>query len=122
MQVDKRPYPTSIKLLVTIVNRGVGDKVIQRFSDLHSHFNMILLGHGTARSDIMDLLGLTETGRDVILSVMREENVARALRLLRDEFHLEEPGCGIAFTIPINSVGGVRTLRLIASQFSEEEK
>lgn len=122
MQLDKRPYPASIKLLVTIVNRGMGDKIIQRLASDHNHFNLILLGHGTAKPDIMDYLGLTETSRDVVLSVVREEQVHRALDLLRGEFHLEQPGHGIAFTIPINSVGGIRTLRLIASQFSEEEQ
>lgn len=109
--------PKRLKLLVLILKRGEGEHAIRMLSQEHNYFNLLSLGEGTATTAIMDYLGLTDKRRDVVFSVLREERLSETMEEVRTTFHLDKPGHGIAFTIPINSVGGLRTLRIIASQF-----
>lgn len=113
--------PKRLRLLVLILERGAGEKAIQLLSKNRNHFNLSLHGEGTANTAVMDLLGLTDKRRDVVLSVLREEWLEEAMEDVRQSLHLDRPGNGIAFTIPINSVAGMRTLRIIASHFQQED-
>ena len=56
-----------VKLLISIVERGQGKEVIGFYSryGVTSHFQTV--GRGTASSDILDILGVGSTERDVIL-------------------------------------------------------
>lgn len=55
-------------MLVTIVDRGLGEKVVG-FNQAHDvKVNMTCLGRGTASSRILDLLGVGSTEKDVVLS------------------------------------------------------
>lgn len=120
MQIQE--MPKRLKLMVLIVNRGIGDQAIRLLSENHNFFNLLLLGEGTANAALRDLLGLADKRRDVVFSVMRDEWLPEAMADLRRAFHMDQPGNGICFTIPINSVGGLRTLRIIASHFEQEQE
>ena len=50
-----------IRLLVTIVEHGKGERITNLANARHVHFNFILHGRGTASSDILDMLGLGST-------------------------------------------------------------
>lgn len=106
-----------VKLLVTIVNRGKGGSVVELLKREYVMYNLSLMGRGTAKSHILDYLGLGETEKDIILSVVLEERLGRVLDVLGEELKLDTPGKGIAFTIPISSVGGPMTLQFISGMF-----
>ena len=111
-----------VKMLTTIVNRGMGETVTDLFRSVGILYHMILLGRGTANSDLLSYLGLDETEKDVVLSVVRAGQVEEALTLLREELEFDKPGHGIAFTIPIGSVGGARAYEFISGQWVREEE
>lgn len=103
-----------IKLLIAIVDRGVGDEVVEILRESGVTFNMISPGYGAAGSNIMDYLGLTDSEKDLILSVVSEDKVESVMRKILYKFDLDEPGNGIAFTIPISGVSGPLALRYIS--------
>ncbi len=122
MEGRQNDKPRPIKLLFTIVDRGKGKTVIETLNAVCESFHLSFMGHGTAGSDILDYLGLGETEKDLVLSVVREECMAETLAAVQREFKLDVPGNGIAFTIRITSVGGPATLQLISgTQGSLEE-
>ena len=102
-----------IKLLITIVDRGKGQGVVDLVKKEGVLFHTILLGRGTARKAILNYLGLGETEKDIVLNTLPEEGGRRALRRLIMAMQLDGPGRGIAFTVPIGSVGGVQTLKYL---------
>ena len=110
-----------IKLLITITNRGNGEQVEELLSTLGITYQTICLAHGTAHSEIIDYLGLGETEKDVVLSTVEESKVQSALNLLSQKLHFEKQGHGIAFTIPINSVGGPITLKILTGLLGKEQ-
>ncbi len=108
-----------IKILVTIVDRGQGQRVTEICTREGSDFHLSFMGRGTANSEIMDILGLGESKRDIVLSVAAEERLPAIMDRLRKELELDQPGGGIAFTIPISSVGGPMTLQFISGAADE---
>lgn len=98
-------------LMITIVNRGYGDKIIDTFSKEGVTFNLLSLGKGTASSTILDYLGIGETLKEVLFSTMPMEHSKRVMTKIIDITNLAKPGEGICFTIPINSVCGTSTAK-----------
>lgn len=111
-----------IKLFITIVDRGKATKIVEKYKANDIHFNLICLAHGTADSDILDYLGLGEKDKDFILSIVKESQIEKIMYLLKTEMKLKEAGHGIAFTIPIDSVGGPKTLAYLTMALRKEHK
>lgn len=109
-----------IKLVVTIAERGNGDKIRAACDKVHKAFHLSFMGRGTAPTRVLEYLGLASSEKNVIFSVVPEELVHDVLRSLRHELELDKSGGGIAFSVPITSVGGPATLRMISCM--EEEK
>ena len=110
-----------IKLLITIVNRGKGEKVEELLKSKEIKYHLICLGYGTADYEILDYLGLGETDKDIVLSVVGYNKVPEILDFLSDKLHFSKPGNGIAFTIPINSVGSLSTLKNLTGLLGKEQ-
>lgn len=114
MNEAKQPVVKRIELLITIVDRGLGNDVVEILRDSGVTFNMISPGYCATGSDIMDCLGLTDLERDLILSVVTEDKVKSVLNKIMYKFDLDVPGNGLAFTIPITGVSGPLALRYIS--------
>ena len=61
------------------------------------------------------MLGLEDSDKGVIFSVLREDKAEEALRGLEEKFHSIRGGKGIAFTIPLSSVVGVAIYRFLSN-------
>lgn len=109
--------PKKIKLLVTIVNRGKGEKLTELYRSNNISYNIICLGRGTANSDILEYLGIGESEKDVVISVVHEEDIENVMQKLNDKLNFSSQGTGIAFTIPISSVDRNATLKYISGLF-----
>lgn len=103
-----------LKLLVTIVNHGKGKDVVEICRTFCMNYHMSLIGTGTATSEILDYLGFGETQKDIIFSVVRTEILSDLLVALTDKLKLNKPNRGIAFTVPIKSVGGPKTYDILS--------
>ena len=74
-----------------------------------------VLAQGTAHSEMLYMLGLEDSEKSVILSVLREDKVNEALHMLEDKFQTIKGGKGIAFTMPMSSVIGVAIYRFLSN-------
>lgn len=105
-----------LRLLITIVDRGKGQEAADLLKRRGSLMHTILRGHGTARKELLDFLGLGETEKDVVFSAISAEVSSLALYKLNLNMNLHMPGGGIAFTIPITSVGSSRSLAYLKGE------
>ena len=99
-----------LKLIVTIVNRGKGKTIVEAYQKNGVTYHLICLGRGTAKTELLECLGLGHKERDIVLSIAENDEVPPIIKMLNEEFEFCTPGHGIAFTIPIASVGGPHTL------------
>ena len=117
-KTKKRRDPSSdfkkLKLLVTVVNRNKTEFYLDFISGFQVNFQTAVLGQGTARSETLHLLGLEDSDKGVIFSVVREEKAEEVLNALDEKFHTVRKGKGIAFTIPLSSVIGVAIYRFLS--------
>ena len=102
-----------LSLLVTIVDRGKADSVTALLSREGANNHTVALGRGTAHKGILSLLGLKDTDKDVVFSFLPSQVAAGALRRLSYAVDMDRPGKGIAFVVPVGSVGGAATLKLL---------
>ena len=98
--------PERLVLLVTVVNKGKGIFFADFLRGFDVNFQISFSGSGTARSDLIELLGLQDNRRSVIFSVVRAARAETILTALEDRFHSINEGTGIAFTLPLSSVIG----------------
>ncbi len=92
----------ALLLVVTILNRGQGERLACILSDMNVHANVVLLGHGTAKKTILSYLGLGETEKDVVLSKVPGQLGNRVVEEITRYFQLSKPGKGIVFSVPVN--------------------
>lgn len=104
-----------LKLLVTVVNRNKTEFYTDYLTNFEINFQTTVLGQGTAKSDTLYMLGLEDSDKGVIFSVLREDQAALAMHGLEEKFHTIKNGKGIAFTIPLTSVIGVAIYRFLSN-------
>ena len=103
-----------LKLLVTVVNRNKTEFFMDLLHDFDVNFQTAVLAQGTAKSDTLYMLGLEDSDKSVIFSVIREDRATDALHAIEDRFHKLKKAKGIAFTIPMSSVIGVAIYRFLS--------
>ena len=107
-----------LKILVAVVNRSKAEFFMDFLSGFEVNFQTAVLAQGTARSETLYMLGLEDSDKSVIFSVIREDKAPQALQTLEDKFNALKNGKGIAFTIPMSSVIGVAIYRFLSNHRS----
>ena len=114
----EEPFKTDLKklkLLVTIVNRKKTEFYLDYLTGFDINLQTAVAGQGTASSDTMYLLGLADSDKSVIFSILREDRAEEAMQGLEEKFHNLRGGKGIAFTIPLTGVIGVAIYRFLSN-------
>ena len=116
----KKPASTAgdikkLKILVTVVNRSKTEFFMDFLTAFEVNFQTSVWAQGTARSETLYMLGLEDSDKSVIFSVIREDKALEALQALEDKFHTRKNGKGIAFTVPMSSVIGVAMYRFLSN-------
>ena len=70
---------------------------------------------GTANTEMLNLLGLSDSEKSVIFSIIKEEKAPLALAALEEKFATIKNGKGIAYTIPMTGVIGVAIYQFLAN-------
>lgn len=104
---------SELHLMFSIVNR----RQARRFQDLYeaagASLALTTLGRGTAASDILDYFGLAASEKALLLHFVTEETWKTAKTALQKKLHIDVPGTGVAFTVPLSSIGGKKQLQFL---------
>ena len=111
-------------LMTTIVDRKVAKKYSELYKENEQHVMFVTLGSGTAANEILDYLGLENTEKAVIFSMQEESAWEKIKKQLQQKLKIDAPGGGIAFTIPLSSIGGKKTLQFLleGQDYQKEEE
>ncbi len=113
----------NLYLMTTIVDRKIVNKYIELYQENDLHVMFLSLGFGTAANEVLDYLGLESTEKAVAYSVLEESSWINIKKQLEKKLKIDAPGGGIAFTIPLSSVGGKKALQfLLESQDYKKEE
>jgi hypothetical protein len=106
--------PSKLKLLITIVNREKADFYMDLIQSFDVNMQFRASARGTASTDILHMMGLAESEKAVIFSVIREDRVKAALEALAVRFATIKNGKGIAYTVPMSGMIGVSLYNFFA--------
>ena len=110
--------------MFSIVNR----RQAKRFQDLYAEAGVTLgittLGRGTAASDVLDYFGLAAAEKAVLCHPVTMETWKTIKTGLQRRLYIDVPGTGVAFIVPLSSVGGKKQLQLLLNgqEFEKEEE
>ncbi len=96
---------SAVELLIAVVDVSQSEKVLRLYRDTHVLVDFVCMAHGTAKTDMLDLLGIGETAKAIVLCLTDRERACLLLEKLGHSLQMRYPGKGIAFTVPINGIG-----------------
>lgn len=109
-----------LKMVVTVIDRAKAEFYLDVLSQFEVNFQMAIGGKGTARSDIVDMLGLT-VHKAVLFSVVREDMVEPIMNCLENKFSTIRKGKGIAFAVPLSGVIGANMYQFLSNNKQSRE-
>lgn len=111
-----------LKLLITIVNRNKAENYLDLLQSQEINMQLVSLGKGTADSETLRYLGLAESEKVIIFSIIREDKIPSTLELLNQKFTTIKNGKGIAYTISLSSVIGVAIYQFLSNNTTNLNK
>lgn len=104
---------SDVYIMTTIIDRKNSKKYIDLYKKDKLEVMYITLGEGTARGDILDYLGLEASEKMVIFNFVQQHDWMLTKKNLQRKLQIDAPGEGIAFLVPLSSIGGKRTLQFL---------
>ncbi|MDR1599179.1 MAG: P-II family nitrogen regulator [Oscillospiraceae bacterium] len=106
---------SSFSVLFTIARRADRDRFTAFYQKEQVHIGLVFMGQGTASREILSFLGIGETEKVILMSVLPRSRARSFTRELDIALKMEQPGA-IAFTVPMHSL---TALRALFAQFGE---
>ncbi len=112
---------TKYKLIITIVNKGDSEIVLNASKDGGARGGTILFGRGTGVHEHAKLFGISiEPEKELVLTLIEKEKAAKVLENIIKDTKLDKPGHGIAFIIDVDSVAGIAELEELKKRMEQK--
>ena len=102
-------------MMVTITDRNLTRKFTSFYQEMGVDISVITVGRGTAASEILDYFGMDGAEKSVMIQVVTGEKWRELKIGLQRKMQIDIPGIGIAFVVPISSMGGKKALNYLTN-------
>ncbi len=121
---EEHKLPVALKMIVAIVERG---KSIRFREILHKNgifLSEVCMGNGTASSDILDILGLESTEKEVVFATTDAITASAMMSKLTDQLAGSFGSKGIAFCLRLSAAPNIliKALELKSGKTTQETK
>ncbi len=106
----------SLSLFITIVNRGQGKYYIDKFNESQVSLSLSFYAYTTPNEDLDRILGNDENERDLLMAVCRNDDLQVLKKIVTERFKISKATKGIAFALPIDSIGGIAAYKFLSDQ------
>ena len=96
--------------LGTITDRRATDAFLALYESYGVRVSLRTVGAGTAVQEMLATLGLEKSEKAVLFAIITADTWPKIQKALRRQMRIDVPGTGIAFTVPLSSIGGKRAL------------
>lgn len=97
----------AMKIILSIVERGQGTAIQRLYRKRQVPIHLQCPGKGTATSEIMDILGLGSSEKDVVVSFAAASAAKKLLHDLDNELRGHPGGAGIVVAIPVSGLNSL---------------
>lgn len=99
------------ELIVTIVNKGFSDRVVEATREAGAKGGTIIYGRGTSDKGEKKILGLDlQSEKEILFTIVEEENKSQVMQNICKHIDVEKKGTGLCFSLPIDSITGLNKL------------
>lgn len=102
-------------MLFTIIDRTKADYFIDTIQEHEVNLQLSAMAQGTVTKDLIEMLGLDNSDKTVLFSIIKEEKEEEILEMLDKKFKTVKKAKGIAFTVPLTSVIGVSSYGFLSN-------
>jgi len=108
---------TNLELIVTIVNKGYSEDVVDATKRAGATGGTVLHGRGTGIHETAKLFGIPiEPEKEIVLTLIDKNKTQAVLEAINETIKLYKPGTGIAFVLEVEKALGIN------HQFEKEQK
>ena len=108
--------PTKLELLITIIDKNKAEFYADLIQSFDVNLQLFTLAKGTAGTDMMNYLGLSDSEKVVLFSVVREDRLEAITETLSEKFKSIRGGSGIAVSIPFTSMIGTLVYGFLSNE------
>lgn len=105
-----------IKMIVTIAERGSGSELAKYYEKHHVKCSFQCMGRGTASSELLDVLGVGSSEKDILISVAGNVTTDRLFDRLDNALQGKSFGNGIVFDVPVTGLNNIVATVLLNEQ------
>ena len=113
---------SEIYMLMTITKRTMGRRLLACYEQNGLSTVLCTLARGTATSEILDCFGLELTEKTVMMTIVSDEAWKNVKKDMEDRLQIDVPGIGIAFLVPLSSIGGKKVFQFLLDGQTYERK
>lgn len=92
---ENRPQMTvqsAVEVVAAVVDVEQGEKVLRIYREEQAPVDFVCMAHGTARTEMLDLLGIGETAKAIVMCMVSRQTGVRLLKRLGRELEMRYPG------------------------------
>ncbi len=93
-----------LRALVLVVDDDMAEKAVSYFYQNKVPLQYVINAQGTAPTDILSILGLSETEKRLVVATLPKVIADDMIVKLYQKFNLGVPGSGIVFTLPLTGM------------------
>lgn len=100
-------------MMATISDRNQARRFLAFYREHGVTVTLITFGKGTAASDVLDSFGLEAAKKAILFAFVTGTEWKEIKSGLQKQIKIDIPGSGIAFIIPLSSIGGKKQLEFL---------
>lgn len=97
-------------LTIAIVDMDLGSKILIEAKKIGITGGTILLGRGTIRNPLLNLLGIDEARKEIVLMITPNNLEEKIHNVLSDKFQMHKPNHGIVLSLMVGKVFGLHSM------------
>jgi len=98
--------PDKLEVIISVVPKKKGTFYKDYLQSFGANFQLSILAQGTADEDILGYLGVEQSDKLVLLSVVKTSVMDAVMEGLEEKFRTIKNGKGVAVAVPMTSVIG----------------
>lgn len=107
--IDGNLVLKEVELFCVLVNFGLGSKVLKAAKLNGVNGGTIFLGKGTVKNHFLEIFDITDVRKEIVLMAAEKHVAYETLEKLDEKFYFHKPNHGIAFSMSISELFGVRS-------------
>lgn len=109
-------YETKFNLIITLVNRGFADQVIDAAREAGARGGTVIYARGTGVHEMEKFLNISiQPEKEMVMTIVKKSDAKNVTQAIVNSAGLKTEGRGISFTLPITDLVG------ISSQLDSED-